>query len=179
MRPVSMVKREVVRKKRVYNEKQRLEKNRFNRECYRRNPEKKLQADRNWNIKNPGKHSQLSLDWQKRNPKRFKAIMQRAKIKSPHTVRQYRYGISQKQFELMKKSQNNKCAICLNTFVETPNIDHNHKCCPGVKTCGKCLRKLLCRRCNRALGLIHDDLNIARQMVKYLEFYERKAKVRS
>jgi len=31
-------------------------------------------------------------------------------------------------------------------------VDHDRRCCPGVKSCGKCIRGLLCGSCNPKLG---------------------------
>jgi hypothetical protein len=51
--------------------------------------------------------------------------------------------------------------MCRRAFGEGQRIcaDHDHHCCPGqpkqrAKTCGKCIRGLLCFRCNTALGYI-------------------------
>lgn len=47
------------------------------------------------------------------------------------------------------------CQIC-GSF-EKPSIDHDHNCCPGNKSCGKCIRGVLCRGCNSGLGMFGDD----------------------
>ncbi|AYN59130.1 endonuclease VII [Arthrobacter phage Yang] len=63
-----------------------------------------------------------------------------------------------------------KCEICAAPFV-TPSdahVDHDHKCCPGAYSCGKCRRGLLCSRCNTTLGRVGDDVDLLRAMAGYL-----------
>ena len=59
-----------------------------------------------------------------------------------------RHGITPEQFEKLLNSQNGVCAICGNPerTRKRLSIDHDHACCPGIKTCGKCIRGLLCFR---------------------------------
>jgi hypothetical protein len=41
-------------------------------------------------------------------------------------------------------------------------IDHDHACCRDEKrSCGKCIRGLLCPGCNRALGIIESKYEMA------------------
>lgn len=69
----------------------------------------------------------------------------------------------------MLLDQDGRCAICNGDFgEETPRIDHDHRCCPTDKTCGLCVRQLLCNRCNVVLGLIGDDPHIALALINYL-----------
>lgn len=73
-----------------------------------------------------------------------------------------KYGISVEQYELMVRRQNSVCAICSNPCNRYGRlcVDHDH-------ATGK-IRGLLCNNCNRALGLIHDSLEIAERFVEYL-----------
>ena len=84
-----------------------------------------------------------------------------------------RYGITTEEFESILASQGHQCAIC---GTDTPggrgtwHIDHDHQCCAQrYKTCGKCIRGLLCVRCNAGIGYLQDDVSILRSAIKYLE----------
>jgi hypothetical protein len=48
------------------------------------------------------------------------------------------------------------------------HVDHDHSCCPGSKSCGKCVRGLLCRNCNFALGFFGDDPDVLVAALSYL-----------
>jgi hypothetical protein len=71
-----------------------------------------------------------------------------------------RLGITEEEFNQMLEAQGYACAMCHEPFGDAfPQVDHDHTCCPKqykatAKTCGKCIRGLLCFRCNTALGYI-------------------------
>lgn len=48
-------------------------------------------------------------------------------------------------------------------------VDHDHKCCPGRTSCGKCVRGLLCNPHNEMFGRNGDDPEVFRDMAGYLE----------
>src|SRR5674476_92183 len=61
------------------------------------------------------------------------------------------YGLSPTQYkELIAKG----CAIC--GSMKNPHIDHDHNCCPGRYSCGKCVRGALCAKHNVSLGAFND-----------------------
>ncbi len=43
-------------------------------------------------------------------------------------------------------------------------VDHDHNCCSGYKSCGKCVRHLLCRSCNMLLGTLEVKKDIVLKM---------------
>lgn len=46
-------------------------------------------------------------------------------------------------------------------------------CCPDRnQTCGKCLRGLLCGKCNRAAGLAKDSPEVLRGLADYLDSWK-------
>lgn len=63
------------------------------------------------------------------------------------------FKIRADDYDAMFLEQGGVCGICGNTERERRlSIDHDHRCCPGKKSCGRCVRGLLCMRCNLALG---------------------------
>lgn len=85
----------------------------------------------------------------------------------------YNYGITREDYQAILVKQNYKCDICKKVprlfshhrevtggFV----VDHNHACPCSIeenkgKTCGKCIRRLLCNTCNTGLGAFQDDIS--------------------
>lgn len=85
------------------------------------------------------------------------------------------YGLTIEQYNKILLSQNNVCAICK---TDRPggngninfHIDHDHRCCPaGPKCCGKCVRGILCSQCNQAIGMLHEDIEILKSAIYYLQ----------
>ena len=86
-----------------------------------------------------------------------------------------KYGISVKEFEKLLAQQNNTCAICLKEFKSDHerHIDHDHTCCPApIRTCGKCVRGILCGECNRGLAKFLDSSELLRTAANYLDSYK-------
>ena len=79
----------------------------------------------------------------------------------------YKHGISAEQYIKMRAAQGGVCAICLKPesvrykgTLANLCVDHHH----GTGT----IRGLLCNKCNRAIGLINDDVQVAKRMLSYM-----------
>jgi hypothetical protein len=70
--------------------------------------------------------------------------------------RERTYGLSPERFERLWQAQGRQCAGC-HRKVRRPVVDHDHACCPGPTSCGRCVRGLLCDTCNRTLGRFRDN----------------------
>jgi hypothetical protein len=84
-----------------------------------------------------------------------------------------KYGLTCEAVNDFLIKQNNQCAICPLVFSyasreTTPCVDHDHSCCPGQKSCGKCVRGLVCRMCNVLLGAARDNTTTLQNSIKYL-----------
>jgi hypothetical protein len=84
----------------------------------------------------------------------------------------HRYKMTIDQYITMLKEQNYQCKICEGTENKRLSVDHDHNCCPGQTTCGKCTRGLLCSYCNKTLGLAKDNEQILQKMIDYLKQYK-------
>lgn len=78
------------------------------------------------------------------------------------------YNISADQYDAMLKSQGGTCATC--SAVPGSRkfaVDHDHKCCPGNRSCGKCVRGILCTKCNVSLSIV-ENTELLNRFMKYL-----------
>ena len=79
-----------------------------------------------------------------------------------------RYNMTIDDYLRLLDSQGGVCAICGGTESKRLSVDHDHACCEGAASCGKCVRGLLCSHCNRTLGMVKDDIDTLRRMIRYL-----------
>lgn len=64
------------------------------------------------------------------------------------------HGITVNAFDILWARQGGVCAVCKEPFLDPTKaeIDHDHRHCPGARGCSECVRGLLHRRCNIAVG---------------------------
>ena len=82
------------------------------------------------------------------------------------------HNLTKANYEQLLDSQDNRCAIChteIRTVKIHMSVDHDHNCCPGQRSCGKCIRGLLCRSCNAGLGFFKDNVGILLGAIRYLQ----------
>jgi hypothetical protein len=82
------------------------------------------------------------------------------------------YRLTAVTYAALLQKQSGVCAIC----AQPPKgkrlaVDHDHRCCPGKTSCGRCVRGLVHEYCNRALGLLGDDPLNLRMGAAYLELH--------
>ena len=115
----------------------------------------------NWRKENPDKYK---AQWRRRKEKHA-AYYQENKEKINSQYLERLYGIDMENYNNILSEQNNSCAICNKECVSGRKlaVDHNHDT-------GE-VRGLLCCKCNRGLGNFHDNLDLLRSAVLYLEKY--------
>lgn len=83
-----------------------------------------------------------------------------------------KFNISLDRYQKMLDSQGGGCAICggQSRNGDRLSVDHDHACCPQRgRSCGQCVRGLLCADCNRSIGMMADDPQRLRAAADYLE----------
>lgn len=85
----------------------------------------------------------------------------------------YAYKKSRRWYEKKLAEQGGGCAICgAPRTGKMLAVDHDHSCCRGTKSCGKCVRGILCDRCNTVIGRMEElELDWHGKAMTYLEQY--------
>jgi hypothetical protein len=82
-----------------------------------------------------------------------------------------RFKLTIAEVEAMFASVGERCESCGSHRDDTFNgvlvLDHDHSCCPGERTCGKCIRGVMCTKCNIALGALGDNPVFAARLAEY------------
>ena len=84
-----------------------------------------------------------------------------------------KFGLTYERLLAMYEEQDYRCKICRQKCdrYEGLCVDHDHTCCPmghQSTSCGKCVRGLLCARCNHGLGNFRDNPEYLRAAADYL-----------
>lgn len=82
-----------------------------------------------------------------------------------------RYKLSEKDYQTLFEKQGNVCAVCKRSPHEGKLlvVDHDHDCCSGFESCGKCIRGLLHPGCNVALGIFQNSPEVFKNAIEYIE----------
>ena len=104
--------------------------------------------------------------WARENRVRDPEVTARDRMWTWHRIRP-------EQFNAILEAQGGVCAIC---GAPEPggkgrwHVDHDHACCPGGggKTCGGCVRGILCHHCNLMIGQARDSIERLTAAAEYL-----------
>jgi hypothetical protein len=107
---------------------------------------------------------QAFFGWQNPVGSSFRMCKKRYRLKET-------FGITIEEYLHLFKTQKEKCAICGYKPADDAFlcIDHDHQCCPNRKSCGKCIRGLLCQPCNGGLAFFVDNTSFLESAIAYLE----------
>jgi hypothetical protein len=87
------------------------------------------------------------------------------------------YKMNSGDYMFMLVDQEYKCANPACTTMDTAekrlHVDHDHSCCPGRTSCGKCVRRLLCSNCNLLLGLAQDNPRYLLGLAEYAQSWKK------
>lgn len=82
------------------------------------------------------------------------------------------YKLTPDDYDALLAKQGGVCAICgvVPILDERLRVDHDHACCPArSRSCGKCVRGLLCSLCNLMIGYANDDTRRLHRAIEYLD----------
>lgn len=87
------------------------------------------------------------------------------------------FGLTPERWFAMLEDQDGVCYICKqpesilvpgSDEVRRLSVDHDRSCCPGYKSCGACIRFLLCNSCNVFVGRLEVNKNILNEALQYI-----------
>lgn len=116
-----------------------------------------------------------------KNREKIRAYHKKYRVANRDQSRDYHlrrdFKIDLKKYNELFELQGGVCYICKRPETRTSQnghqyllvVDHDHSCCSGKSSCGKCIRKLLCHACNVILGMSEDNVDRLRNAASYIE----------
>jgi len=109
-------------------------------------------------------------EWVKNNKEQKVARDKIWRDNNPEKVAAYRLKTNYNLSVAQRAEMGDVCWVCGDSADVV--IDHDHSCCAGERSCGGCVRGLLCRKCNLAIGHFGDDIEKLVSAIYYLEVFE-------
>ena len=109
-------------------------------------------------------HTEYVTNYYNANPDKKAAKNKMNTVNKPAFLK---HGLSKDAYQDMLNLYSGKCYSCKDRDANC--IDHDHTCCPGSFSCGKCIRGLLCSQCNTALGLLQDSRQKIESLLEYIK----------
>jgi hypothetical protein len=110
-------------------------------------------------------HSNYVNNYYKLNPDKYDE-KRKLNIGKKSDANWKRHRITENKYNELLSLFNGKCHACQERVAT--NIDHDHSCCDMPRSCGKCVRGILCNQCNTALGLMQDDIVKLNKLIHYI-----------
>lgn len=141
--------------------KEQKERNRLYAQQYRKDHPEKIKRDNK-------QYRETHLEKMKKYDKQYREKYREKywdKNKNRHLKRQH--NITIEDYNKLFDQQKGRCGICRkhqSTLSRALCVDHDHKT--------NRIRGLLCDKCNRAIGIFHDNIGELMASVKYLKKYK-------
>ena len=103
-------------------------------------------------------HKAYGKKWEEDNKELRREVHMRSHL-------QRTYGISIEQYDQLRQRQDYRCRIC---SIHESEAQHGRLCVDHCHGSGK-VRGLLCKKCNSAIGLLGDNVDILSAAITYLE----------
>lgn len=115
----------------------------YRRERYQKNAEKERAYAREYHQKNAEKKRAYDREYHQKNAGQ-----------NPYWGQERKHHLPDGWIANRLRELRGVCAACHEALVGKPHVHHDHQCCPGGYSCGKCVIDLLCYRCNTAEAFI-------------------------
>ena len=126
---------------------------------------------RAWRAKNSGRVREANRRRYWANPEKHREKSRRWYAANPGQNRVWKYGLSKSRYDAMVAFQHGLCAICHQAPERGLYVDHDH-------TTGH-IRGLLCLKCNSAIGLLGDSIEMVEDALEYLRLFGDVARSKS
>ena len=127
---------------------------------------------------NLAKGREYAKNWRLSNPEGVARERERNKVHGRRYFLKHRYSLSLEGWDALLVGQQGRCYLCASPLNPSGvSVDHDHGCCPGMKTCGKCIRGLACHPCNKGLGHFGDSPARLRAAADALEEAQKRLSI--